>query len=711
MNETLLYGLKPEMVTKPPFFNLPMPFAQIFMYVLAGVATALFVIGFWGRAKLWLKGRPENRFDNLGERVKALILDGFAQRKIRTRKLTGFAHTLVFFGFLLLFIGTDIVFLEYDVLDHFGLGIWFGGFYLWYSVILDVAGVAFLTGLGIFSYRRMVKKPFHLGTTKDDKFLVMLLYSIGITGFLLEGVRMAYGMELADGTWGMEPWAAWSPVGLVVAKIFHAVGFGIHSDKTTGAHTVIWVVHMLLVMGFIAYIPRSKLLHILTSPMNIFFKSFKPSGKIDTPFRLMRFNAEGELEENEDFDEDDLLNGSYGKLEDLSWRQLLEFDACTKCARCTIECPATLAGRNLSPMHFIQDMRVAMTEQLGGGQSEEERRPLVGDEGVINPETLWSCTTCNACVQACPVMIEHVDIYMGMRRHLNNEMNLPPHVVETLKNIGNQANPWGIARSDRMAWVSDSPIKPVTLEENPEPDVLYWIGCAGNLDDRNQKVTQAILKIFDKAKVNYAILGKDEQCTAEVARRMGDEGTFQQYAFENIMTMNMMGIKKIVTACPHCFNTFSNEYPELGLEAKTVHHSVYIRELIDSGQLQIENKLSNEKMTVHDSCYLGRHNNEYRAPRDLLEVAGVNILEMDRSHERGLCCGAGGANMWYEVTEEVAINQHRTQEAVNTGADACATACPYCMSMFVDGGKKLDIEETFKSEDVAEVVARAAGCE
>ncbi|MEW6777810.1 MAG: heterodisulfide reductase-related iron-sulfur binding cluster [Bdellovibrionota bacterium] len=696
MNDAL-YGLRPEDVTKPPFFHLPMPFAQIFMYALAAVAVGLFARGFWRHARMWLKGQPDNRFDHLGERIKALLLDGFGQRKIRQKKTAGIAHVFVFVGFIFLFIGTNIVFVEYDILDHFGLGFWFGTFYLWYSLILDVMGIVFLLGLSIFIHRRYVKRPRHLGTTFDDKFLVALLYSIGVTGFLLEGVRMAHTVE---------PWKAWSPVGNAIALAFNAAGIGPGNDAAITAHLVIWVIHMVIVMGFIAYIPYSKLLHIITSPLNIFFKSFKPTGKIDTPFQLMRFNKEGELEENADFKEEDLLKGAYGKFEDLSWRQLLELDACTKCARCTMECPATLSGRVLSPMHFIQDLRNAMWEQVGTDMPESERRPLVGEEGLIHPDTLWSCTTCNACVNACPVMIEHVDFYMGMRRHLSNEQNLPTHVVETLKKIQNNFNPWGLASSDRMSWVSDSPIKPKTIEENPEPEVLYWIGCAGNFDQRNQNITKAILKIFEKAGVNYAILGKDEKCTAEVARRMGDEGTFQQFAFENIMTMNALGVKKIVTACPHCFNTFANEYPELGLQAKTVHHTEFIKDLIDTGRLKLDKKVD-ETLTYHDSCYLGRHNDNYDAPRELLKAAGVDLIEMGRSKSKGLCCGAGGANMWYEVPEDVAINKLRVQEAVETGAQGAATACPFCMFMFVDGQKKLDVEEKFTAQDVAEVVAKA----
>ncbi len=709
MNDPL-YGLRPQDVTKPHFFNLPMPFAMIFMYVLAALASAIFAWGLWQRVRLWIQGQPEFKFDRIPERIKNLLLDGFAQRKIRQRRMAGIAHVAVFFGFIALFIGTDIVFLEYDLLNKLGYTMWFGTFYLWYSLILDLMGVAFVAGLLIFMYRRFYKQPKHLGTTSDDKFLLFLLLGIGVTGFLLEGARMASGW-VDPGTGQMqsiEPFASWSPVGLLFARAFQSLGMGPGLESARNAHTAVWMIHMVIVMGFIAYIPWSKLLHIFTSPLSLFFQDLKPSGKIETPFHLMRFNAEGEMEENPDFKEEDLLKGSFGKFEDLSWRQLLELDACTKCSRCTVECPATLSGRMLSPMHFIQDLRMAMGVQLGGNQKEEERRPLVGDQGVIRPQTLWSCTTCNACVTACPVGIQHVDFYMGMRRHLNNEMNLPTHVVETLKKIQNNSNPWGIARSDRMAWASDMPVKPKTIEENPGPEVLYWIGCAGNFDERNQKITKAILKIFDKAGVNYAILGKDEKCTAEVARRMGDEGTFQQFAFENIMVMNQLGIRRIVTACPHCFNTFANEYPELGLKAKVVHHAEFIKELVDSGKLKIESKVD-ETLTYHDSCYLGRHNGQYDAPRDLLRAAGVNLLEMERSRTEGLCCGAGGANMWYEVPEEVAINKHRVQEAQGTGAQGAATACPFCMAMFVDGRKKLDIEEKFTAQDVAEVVAKTIG--
>ncbi|MCW5828252.1 MAG: 4Fe-4S dicluster domain-containing protein [Deltaproteobacteria bacterium] len=711
-------------ISKPEFFNLATTESGLLavkggLYLGFVISMVFFIKGFWAMISRWRKASGKFDLSDIGQRVKDFLVYGMLQKRVSERRLAGIMHQMIFYGFIVLFIGTTIVAIEYDITrkldEHFGtsLAFWHGDFYLGYSFFLDVMGLVFILGLGIALYRRFIKKPKHLETSVDDLRIIGMFGAIAVTGYLLEGARIA----LVD-----EPFRAWSPVGSWTGYLLTAI-FG-EPGTPTGFrawdqapywfnglgyfHNSIWWIHMVLVFGFIAYIPYGKLAHIITSPLNIFLRTHKPTGKMVTPFQLFNWkkDADGneEFEMREDMEESEFFAGSFGKIEDLSWKQLLSVDACTKCARCTTECPATAAGRDLSPMHFVWNVAGYSAKYMN---TPLDQRPSLVSDDAIHPETVWSCTTCNACVTACPVFIEHVDMYMGMRRHMANEGNQSPHMIETMKKMENNKNPWGMARGDRMAWVSDSPVKPVTVEQQPEFDVLYWIGCAGNYDSRNTEVTKSVLKLLEMAGVKYAVLGKEEGCTGDTARRLGNEGLFQQLAIENIMMFKMTGVKKILTQCPHCFNTFKNEYPDLGLEnVEVVHHSEFLDELVKGGKLRPKKKIE-EKITYHDSCYLGRHNDNYDHPRSVLEASGAELVEMKRSGERGFCCGAGGANMWYEVKEEEKINRIRVNEAAETGAQTAATACPFCMVMFQDGIKTTDREENFKLKDISEILLDA----
>jgi len=708
-------------ISKPEFFNLATTEGGLLavkggLYLGLVISMVFFIKGFAAMVNRWRKGTGKFELDDLGGRVKDFLVNGMLQKKVGERALAGMMHKMIFYGFVVLFIGTTIVAIEYDLTrkldEHFGtnLAFWHGDFYLGYSLFLDLMGLVFIAGLGIAYYRRFILKPRHLETSVDDLRILGLFGVIAVTGFLVEGARIA----LLD-----EPFRMWSPVGALTADILAAVfggpgeptGFR-HWDQAPYFHNglgyfhnVIWWVHMAVVFGFIAYIPYGKLAHIITSPLNIFLRMSKPTGKMTTPFQLFTWKKDSdgneEFEMREDMDESEFFAGSFGKIEDLSWKQLLSADACTKCARCTTECPATAAGRDLSPMHFVWNVAGYSAKYM---DTPLDKRPSLISDETIHADTVWSCTTCNACVTACPVMIEHVDMYMGMRRHMANEGNQSAHMVETMKKMENNKNPWGMARGDRMAWVSDSPVKPVTVEQRPDFEVLYWIGCAGNYDSRNTEVTKAVLKLLEMAGVKYAVLGKEEGCTGDTARRLGNEGLFQTLAVENIMMFKMTGVKKILTQCPHCFNTFDNEYPDLGLkDVEVVHHSEFLDDLVKQGRLKPSKKIT-EPVTYHDSCYLGRHNGNYDAPREVLQAAGASLVEMEKSRERGFCCGAGGANMWYEVHETEKINRLRVNQAADTGAKTAAVACPFCMVMFQDGIKTTDREESFKLKDISELL-------
>jgi Fe-S oxidoreductase len=468
----------------------------------------------------------------------------------------------------------------------------------------------------------------------------------------------------------------------------------IFSNANTAAvfYEIFWWGHVLVILGFLNFLPYSKHLHVLTSIPNTYFANLDP----------VRNNIKYTNLDDESAD-------SFGAadIEHLSWKQILDGYSCTECGRCTDACPANTVGKSLSPRKIIVDIRRRTKDKaplLVAGKTEGAafEKTLVHD--YITDTELWQCTTCMACVQECPVMIEHLDSIIDMRRDLVlTESQFPANLNSVFKSIETNFTPWAFNPSDRAAWADGMNIK--TMAEDPNCDVLFWVGCAGSFDARYKKVTQTFAKLLQKANISFRILGNEEKCNGDTARRLGNEYLAQMMIQENIQTLNKYGVKKIVTACPHCFNSLGNEYKQFGGNYKVMHHSQYIEELLASGKIKLKDNSVPSKVTYHDSCYLGRYNSVYDSPRNSLAgIKGLELIEMKRNKSKGFCCGAGGGRMFLEDEEGGRINEERTKEALATNADTIASACPFCMTMLTDGVKHFEKIDQVSIKDIAEIV-------
>jgi len=666
------------------FWNIPF-WAQILLYFTMAVATLAMLLGVYWRIRVWRKGQPALRFDRLGDRLGCLITYAIGQVKILNQRYPGVMHFGIFWGFVLLFVGTALATLDSDIWEPLGGKLLIGPFYLIYELVLDLAGLFFIVALGMAIYRRYVQRPARLGSTLlfgGFKFTLTILLLLNVTGFLVEGMRLA----VVQPEWG--PWSlvGWGMGQLILASAMDEIAI-------RSVHLSLWVLHFALVAVFIATLPYSTLFHLFTAPLNVFTSSFRRAGELATI---------------EDIETVEVLGA--GQLSDFTWPQLLDFDACTECGRCQVVCPAYLAGTSLNPKRLILDLRDYMTDSVGvllanGNGHQIDGLQMVGD--IITHDTLWSCTTCRACVYECPVLIEHVDTIVDMRRYLAlTTGDIPSTGALSLQNLNRTGNPWGQPPTARAEWAQGLNVP--LMAEMGEVDVLWWVGCAGSYDERNQKISKALVKIFNAAGVDYAILGQEETCNGDPARRLGDEYTFQMMAKQNIETLKGYKFQRIVTACPHCFNTLLSEYPDFGGGWEVVHHSQFIHELIGTGRVKLSQPLS-KTVTFHDSCYLGRYNSMYDVPRDVVTaIPGINLVEMSRSREKGLCCGGGGGGMWLEVHGERRIQEIRLEEAEATSSAVIASACPFCMLMFDLGGKTLEFDQKgIQLKDIAELVAES----
>jgi Fe-S oxidoreductase len=481
---------------------------------------------------------------------------------------------------------------------------------------------------------------------------------------------------------GVNTWAWSSPVGSVLSPLFEAVG----PKALVEVYPTLWLVHSALVFSLIAYIPNSRLIHLITSPLNIYYTPVSVKGELSTPFDLKQMMETGNFD----------VQVGVTNINDFTWRQKLSFDACTLCVRCTDACPATAAGTKLSPMHLMLKLK---NHEL----STESNRNIHGD--VIDPEELWACTTCRACVQECPVLIQHVEAIYDMRRHLMAEGKVDRKKRDLITSLSTVGNPYGLPSADRMKWAEGLDVQ--LWGQEPDQEFLYWVGCAGSYDMRNQNVTRALVKIMRTAGVAFGVLGNDEKCNCEVARRVGEEGRFQQAAMELIEMMTKRGVKKIVTQCPHCYNTFKNEYPKFGAKFEVWHHSQLIAKLVREGKLKVKEG-KGRTIAFHDPCYLGRYNDEYDAPRETIRtLSNEKLVELPRYRTKSFCCGGGGGNAWYSVEAKKKPSVIRLEEAQRVGPNILAAACPYCISMFEDAAKTLGTSETMPIKDIAELVADA----
>ncbi len=595
------------------------------------------------------------------------------QGKVNRQTFVAFFHGLIFFSFLVLLVATTLVAIHADT----PFKIFQGTIYKLVSFWADYAGLFIILGVLVAFYRRYILAPTHLQATNPKREIVMylMLLNLAIIGLLLEGIRIQQ-MEMFLGD------AIWSPVGFFIATLLNKMAL----DNLTIAtvYRFLWLEHMLSTMLFIAILPYTKFFHILLAPFNALITPPR-EGAILSPMNFENENAE---------------TFGLGKLSELTTKNRLDTISCVECGRCTNACPANKAGKNLNPKTIITKLRDLAANPKGSGE-------LWGETPLYVSSELDACTTCGACMEECPMSIEHLKIIMEARRYKTLTLaEIPPQAGDATNKIKNNANPWGIAQHDRFSWAQnlDLPI----INENQKVDFLYFVGCAGSYDAANQKVVKDTIRLLKEAKVSFALLGDSEKCCGDPVRRFGDEYSFYEMAMENIATLQKYKFDTIITHCPHCMHTIGKEYAKFeGGSFKTIHHTELLNKLMAEGKLLPKNKIS-EKVTFHDPCYIGRHDGNYNNARQILKkIDGVSITEMKNNKDRALCCGMGGGNMWYELPEGEHLVKNRLREVGATKTDKLITACSYCLINF--NSSKNHINETGKIEieDIASILAKA----
>lgn len=642
-----------------------------------------------------------SRWDLIEQRIKQLALVGLGQRKMFKEFKPGLTHALTFWGFCILGVRTTHLFVQAFAPDLMLPG----ALHPLYDAFKDVTELVVLAAVGMFVYRRLVEKPARIHYSKEALLILGFIGTLMVSDFLYDGLHFG-GMAAAGDATALGKIAT-APIGGTLARFFATSGMDPVMMQWL-AEGFYWV-HLMVILVFLNLLPISKHFHVITALGNVFLSNLQPKGALP-----LIENLEAKVEAGESL--------GIGEVRDLDWKQVLDLYTCTECGRCSVNCPAWNTDKPLNPALLIKDLQThlldnkdrllalaenpAMSGELSEEEQEEARKSLPPLIAAVNADAIWSCTTCRSCSEQCPVTIEHVDKIIGIRRHLMLSRNeFPAELKLTLQNLENKSNPWGIASGKRAAWAKDRPEVP-TLKEKPNPEWLYFVGCAGSFDDRAMKVTEAVIAILNAAEVDWAILGKKEGCSGDPARRMGHEYLFQEQAAHNIEQMNAASIKKVITTCPHCMNTIANEYPQLGGDYEVVHHSQLIHQLLRDGRLAFKDA-ARLRLTYHDPCYLGRYNDVYEAPREaLMAVPGVEMVEMERSKQMGMCCGAGGARMFMEETIGSRVNHLRVEQAMETEPEVVAVGCPFCLTMVKDGLREKEIEHV-QARDIAEIVADA----
>jgi Fe-S oxidoreductase/nitrate reductase gamma subunit len=641
------------------------PFA---MYLLAIAAVVTCAWGFYRRILVYRLGKPLDRFYLLPFRIGRLMSQALSQVNVARGSFAGKLHALFFLGFFLLFIGSLLIMLQADFTEPlFHLRFLQGWFYRCYSLFLDLAGGLAVVGLVALQVRRAITKPGGLETDGEDVLVIFLLLSILISGFFVEGLRMAVSEITAN-----PELAAFSPIGLGIGRLSIAVS----QDRLYALHRVFWWFHFLLAIAIIALIPFCNLRHLFTIPANYLFSYLGPKGAIET------INLEDER----------ITQFGAASVTDLAWKDILDADACIACERCQNRCPAWETGKPLSPMKIVQN--------IGEAAFAGSMTPLVESVG---PDALWACTTCRACEEVCPAEVEHTNKIIEMRRNLVlMEAKLPGEEVQAaFENLEVNANPFGLAYSGRGAWAEGLDLQ--TMTGDCDTDILYFAGCYASFDGRNRKVARDFVTICNAAGVKVGILGKDEKCCGEPARKLGNEHLYQVHARQNIEAIRNCGVKRIVTTCPHCFNTLGRDYRELGLDVPVEHYTTFINDLLRQDRLVLAPALF--QFTYHDSCYLGRYMGIVDQPRQILKSAGGELIEMARSRCDSFCCGGGGGRILAEESSGSRINELRVRMARETGAPLLVANCPFCLTMFEDAIKSGGLEGGLAVRDLAELVA------
>ena len=650
--------------------------------LLVLLAIAVFVYSMSRRIRVLLAGRPDNRFTRIGERILRTLEYAFAQKRMFRDFYAGFFHILIFGGFLVLTVRTIALVVE-GLIPHFVLLRGVPGNA--YTLVKDVFEVLTLLGVALAVFRRAFARPKRLDLTWDAWLILFLIAFLMVTDLVAESARTALAPGHAT---------IWAPVVGALAGMMA----GAAPATLQAIYEWSWWLHLGDLLFFGNYLPYSKHFHIIVSIPNIFFMNLEPMGRLATV----------DLENTERF--------GASRVEDLTWKQMLDGYTCTECGRCRVVCPTALTGKPLDPKIFIGNVRDAVYEATPGVLAESSgrgngasgssaRQDLIG--GWISEDTIWACTMCGFCTTACPVfIIPAVDKIAEMRRYLVlDKAEFPKEVQNAFRGMETNGNPWNISAATRADWAKDLPVATMGEAGDKEIEVLFWVGCAGSYEDRAKRVSKALVEILDAAGVSFAILGNEETCTGDSARRMGNEYLFQMLAQQNVETLNGYKVRKIVTNCPHCMNCLKNEYGDFGGHYEVVHGSQLVSELIQAGRVKMSTEIP-ESITFHDPCYLGRYNGAYDAPRDILRaIPGLRLTEMPRSREKGLCCGAGGGRMWMEEKLGTRINQERMREIADTGASSVGVSCPFCMVMI--GNAKDEIGVATQPFDVLELARRS----
>jgi Fe-S oxidoreductase/nitrate reductase gamma subunit len=657
------------------FGNVP-GWGQVVFYLVAAVAMGLWVYGVARRVRVWRQGRRDGTRLDWQAAVGRLVRDVLLQRRMPGRGAASVAHILLFGGFFVLFLGTTLIAIEHLLADLLGRepahavfhkGVYFGA----YELVMDAFGVALIVGCVMFLVRRW-RGVGSFARGSADVGILLAVIAIGLTGYGVEALRILHAQTPLPGL---------SPVGYLGAVALAWAGVGV--DAAARIHLLLWWFHASIALGFIAIMPYTRLLHAIAGTVNLAIRDHA-LGRME-PVSMEEIEATGRV--------------GVERLADFTYRQLIELDACVSCGRCEDRCPAFEAGKPLSPRDVVQDLVGVMNER--GLAHPVHNEPIA-------PETLWSCTTCGACADVCPLGISPMRMITQMRRFLIGEGALRGAPAAALLKTGRSGNPWGISAAERLAWTAGLDVP--RAASHRDFDLLYWVGCAAAYDRRVQKVARAVARLLQSAKVDFAILGSEERCTGESARRMGDELLFQQLAGQNVETLSRYGVLRIVSHCPHCVNSLRNDYPHVGGNYNVIHHSQLLADLVRDGRLALADPsgLNPGSITYHDPCYLARVSGLTEPPRAVLAAGSrgagdTAIVELPRNRRQTACCGAGGGRMWFDDSPAQRVGRSRVREITDSPAELVAVSCPFCLIMLTDGLAAQN--SALKVRDVAEVLA------
>jgi Fe-S oxidoreductase len=646
---------------------------QIAFFAALALALAIFIYESYFYIRLLLAFGPERRWDNIWRRIRFLFKYVFGQRRLLDQIVMGSAHFLIFWGFIIISFGT-LNFIGKGFSADFALPLLSSSLRSPFLFLLDLFSVLVLVGIAIAVARRFLPGSDRMPRGWEAAIILILIGGLMLFDLLCDGFNMAGQMRYDNASF----------VGSWLGRLFG--GLGLTAATLHALARLFWWCHLLFFLAILNYVPVSKHLHVFTSAPNVFFAHVTPNGKLSTP----------KLEDAEEF--------GVTRVEQYSWKALLDSYSCTECGRCSDQCPATNTGKMLSPRKIVMQVRAHSEKKAPylfkknfDGFSER----LIED--VITEDVIWDCTTCYACMRACPLLIEHIPLLVDLRRALVlNEGRISSEGALALKNIEKAGDPWGLGQRARSQWYQGLDVK--LIAEKPDAEYLFWVGCAGALDSRNIKVSQATVRLMNKAGVSFAILGEHETCNGDPARRLGEEYLYQTQAQSVTELLREAGVKKIFTNCPHCFNTLKNEYSDFGGNYEVYHTHQLLAGFVADGRLKVSGNPLGE-ITFHDSCYMGRHNNIYEPARQLIDaLPGAKRIEMKRSREWSFCCGAGGGRMFLEEKRGERINVNRSKEAVGTGAKTIGLACPFCMTMISDGVKALDKGDEVKVKEITELL-------